>query len=266
MNFKSTCISVFIVFFIFPFLSGAKVTKRKPSNENPPLETLKEKALKEIKKIESPPPTAPNSSKENIFLKLEAPQSSSFFSNSQYWVSMKVQSFQPEGLIAIPSLGTLNLSKTSSTLMPSLEMGFQKKLDAETVAPIKIGFSAELGYASQSNALSLNSGTAISDPHLTTFLFNSGLYLSWSPTTYPLFEFFVSPQLGVVSYHQNSANDAANFSEQNSFNQLSLGAHYLLAKNKQLTAIYMQKSLNSSNDNAANIQHRNAQLGVRFLW
>ncbi|HPI40925.1 MAG TPA: hypothetical protein PLJ21_08975 [Pseudobdellovibrionaceae bacterium] len=263
---KSFFFMIFVVTAIG--LSSNAAAERKPTHSKTEgTKSLKEKALQEIQKIESQPQM--NSSQpenENIFLKLDAPKESGLFSDLQYWVSFKLQSFQPEGQVTLPSLGQLNLSKTQKSLMPSLEFGFQKQMDPLSDIPFKMGFSAELGYTSQSSPLTLNSGYTISDPNLRSFLFNTGFFLSWTPKSSPLFEFFASPQLGLVSHHQTTSKEALNFSEQTSFNQLSLGAHYKLTPLTQLTAEYIQKSLNNAKGSSLEVQHRNSQLGVRFLW
>ncbi len=148
--------------------------------------------------------------------------------------------------------------------MPSLEFGFQDPLDSNI--PLYLGWIGEFGLSSQVIPITLKNGVTVSDPTLRSLLASTGLYLSWIPEGYQNFELFISPRLGLLSYNQSSANEVVSFSEQISFHQLAVGAHYHLTHQTHITALYNQKSPNSNTNNTVNIQHRNAQLGVRYLW
>jgi len=233
-------------------------TREEAINEN---KSIDEKAYK--KTIQASEAQQANVSS---FLKLQDP-TPELRDRAWLWTfAFKMQSLEPVGTGKVSDL-TFDLQSYGKSVMPSMEFGFLlNAVDAKYVA-WSTGLSAHAGYMSQKTDLITPAGYTYADTRLTTTLASAVWANRFKLNAAPKVSFLVNPEIGAVNYTQSSTQSSiANFSQQNNFWGLGVGAEYLFNRKWAVLAQYSYREANQQEESASNLQKNNLEIGTQVTW
>lgn len=182
-----------------------------------------------------------------------------------YFTQIKLQSFQWGGRIALPVAGSVDLSTSPSSVMPTIEIGSIYKMDETTDFKMNWGLIGGLSYSTTSQDITTDSRFIIDNVRTNTVIAQFGGTLYIEPKRYSLLDFFISPRIGVASFNQSSSNELANFSQQMTFNSIGVGTHIRLIQNLSILAQWTHISMNQKNSDLE-MPQQTFEMGVTRKW
>jgi opacity protein-like surface antigen len=200
------------------------------------------------------------------FLKLEDPSPELRNRSWLYNFAFKLQGFTPLGVGQVSDT-SLNLQSYGSTVMPSIEFGFLKTAMQNDAWTWNTGLAAHAGYTSQKTNLVTPSGYSFDDARL-----NSGLISAvWTNRINNFnasnWSALVSPEYGIINYTQTASNNSlANFSQQNEYWGLALGAEYALSKKWGVLSQYSFRQASAAKREFSDLQNNNFEIGTSVVW
>jgi len=240
----------------------------------PPAETIsvREEAVKENKSIDEKAYKktiqASEAQQANVssFLKLQDP-APELRNRPWFWTfAFKMQTMEPIGTGKVASYG-FDLDSYGKGVMPSLEFGFIVNAMNGANVSWASGLSAHAGYMSQKTDLVAPNGYAFNDTRLTTTLVSAIWNNRFKPGFAPKVSFLVNPEYGFVNYTQtNNSSTLANFSQQNNFWGVGVGAEYSFTPKWALLAQYNYRDANADKAATSNLQKNNVEIGTQVTW
>lgn len=200
------------------------------------------------------------------FLKLQDP-TPELRNRSWLWTfAFKMQGLEPLGIGKVSDLN-FDLQSYGTSIMPSLEFGFLVNTVDAKYLDWSSGFSAHAGYMSQRTDLVTPNGFTYNDTRLTTTLAS----LVWTNRlklhAAPKVSFLLNPEIGYVNYTQTSIESSlANFSQQNNYWGLGVGAEYSFTRKWAVLTQYCYRDANAKNAAISNVQKNNVEIGTQVTW
>jgi opacity protein-like surface antigen len=200
------------------------------------------------------------------FLKLQDP-TPELRNRPWLWTfAFKMQSLQPLGTGKVANYD-FDLDSYGSGLMPSMDFGFLVNTVEGSKATWATGLSAHAGYMSQKTDLVAPNGYTFKDSRLTTTLlsavWNNRIKTGFAPKV----SFLLNPEIGFVNYTQtNNSSTVANFSQQNNFWGVGVGAEYSFTPKWALLAQYSYRDAETKNAETSNLQKNNVEIGTQVTW
>ncbi len=200
------------------------------------------------------------------FLKLQDP-APELRNRPWLWTfAFKLQSLQPIGTGAVANYN-FDLDSYGTGVMPSLEFGFLVNTIEGSKATWASGLTARAGYMSQKTDLVAPNGYNFKDTRLTTTLvsavWNNRIKTGFAPKV----AFLVNPEFGFVNYTQtNNSSTLVNFSQQNNFWGVGIGAEYSVTPKWALLAQYSYRDAEAKKAETSNLQKNNAEIGTQVTW
>ncbi|MBS1971099.1 MAG: outer membrane beta-barrel protein [Bdellovibrionales bacterium] len=202
----------------------------------------------------------------STFLKLQDP-APELRNRPWLWTfAFKLQSMQPLGTGTVASYN-FDLDSYGTGVMPSLEFGFLVNTVEGSKATWASGLSAHAGYMSQKTDLVAPNGYNFKDSRLTTTLvsavWNNRIKTGFAPKV----AFLFNPEIGFVNYTQtNNSSTLANFSQQNNFWGVGVGAEYSFTPKWALLAQYSYRDAEAKKAETSNLQKNNVEIGTQVTW
>lgn len=180
--------------------------------------------------------------------------------------AFKLQNLQPLGVGKVANY-SFDLESYGSSTMPSLEFGFLLNTIEGQKVTWATGLAAHGGYMSQKTDLMAPNGYNFSDTRLTTTLV-SAVWNNRFKTGYtPKLAFLVNPEYGFVNYTQtNTTSTLANFSQQNNYWGVGVGAEYFFTPKWALVAQYSYRDADAKKAEIVNLQKNNVEIGTQVTW
>lgn len=200
------------------------------------------------------------------FLKLQDP-TPELRNRPWLWTfAFKLQNLQPVGTGKVSDL-TFDLDSYGSSMMPSFEFGFLVPVVEAKYIGWSTGLSAHAGYMAQSTDLVTPAGFTYKDTRLTTTLAS----IVWSQrlqlTKAPKISFLINPEYGFVNYTQtNMDSTLANFTQQNNYWGLGVGAEYLFTRKWAVLAQYAYRDASAKESVSSGLQKDNFEIGTQVTW
>jgi opacity protein-like surface antigen len=251
-------------------VAAPKSTKKAPA---PAAEiSLREEAVKENKSIDEKAYKktiqASEAQQANVssFLKLQDP-TPELRNRPWLWTfAFKMQNLQPLGVGKVATYD-FDLDAYGNGVMPSLDFGFVYEAIQGARASWLTGLSAHAGYMSQKTDLVAPNGFTFSDTRLTTTLLSAVWNNRVKPSFAPKVSFLLSPEIGFVNYTQTNNNSTlANFSQQNNFWGVGVGAEYAFTPKWALVAQYSYRDAEAKKAETSNLQKNNVEIGTQVTW
>lgn len=254
-------------------LTAVAAPKSTKKIHTPVIETsLREEAVKENKSIDEKAYKktiqASEAQQANVssFLKLQDP-TPELRNRPWLWTfAFKMQNLQPLGTGKVANYD-FDLDSYGSGLMPSLDFGFLIEAIQGSRASWSTGLSVHGGYMSQKTDLVAPNGFTFSDTRLTTTLLSAVWNHRVKTGFAPKLSFLVNPELGFVNYTQtNNSSTLANFSQQNNFWGVGVGAEYAFTPKWALLAQYSYRDAEAKKAETSNLQKNNVEIGTQVTW
>ncbi|MGZ3795609.1 MAG: hypothetical protein ACXVB1_04555 [Pseudobdellovibrionaceae bacterium] len=199
------------------------------------------------------------------FLKLQDPAPELRDRPWLYTFALKFQNLQPLGRGKISDL-TYNLDSYGTGLMPSLEFGFLVELMENSKVSWASGLSGHVGYMAQRIDLITPNGYQFKNTRLITSLMSAVWKHRMRPSFAPKMNFLLNPEIGFVNYVQsNMESSLANFTQQNNFWGLGLGAEYSFTPKLTLLVQYSYREALSI-EKISSLQKDNLEIGTQVTW
>jgi len=200
------------------------------------------------------------------FLKLQDPTPELRDRPWLWTFAFKMQNLQPLGNGKVANYD-FDLESYGSGLMPSLEFGFLYETIHATHVTWFTGLSAHAGYMSQKTDLVAPNGFNFSNTRLTTSLLSAVWNHRLKPSIAPKVSFLVNPEIGFVNYTQtNNSSTLTNFSQQNNFWGVGVGAEYAFNPKWALLAQYSYREAEAKKSETSNLQKDNIEIGTQVTW
>lgn len=183
---------------------------------------------------------------------------------SYNWVlGVKVQNYQPTGLLTSKDTPGVQLSDISAFNMPSLEFGVLGLGNNPEKTDWSWGVLGHVGYGSQKSEVAFYTSTVEDNARLNTLL--SDLGVSFDFELGPRWGLSSSLGMGLVTYSHTGSTSFSQFSEQASFRFATLGAYANVMSRWQIFTTYSNRNL-MNNDKLIAIPTDSAELGTRLIW
>ncbi|WP_413288588.1 outer membrane beta-barrel protein [Bdellovibrio sp. HCB337] len=264
-------VSTFVLLTSISLMAAPKARKATTPAAAPEV-SVREEALKENahldQKAYKKAIQASEAQQANVssFLKLQDP-TPELRNRPWLWTfAFKMQNMQPMGTGSVSNL-TFDLESYGPSMMPSFEFGFLvNAIDAKYVS-WSTGLSAHAGYMSQSTDLVTPGGFKYEDTRLTTTLVSAVWSHRFKPTKTPKFSVLINPEYGFVNYTQtNVESTLANFSQQNNYWGLGLGAEYSFTRKWAVLAQYAYRDASEKAAVSSGLQKDNFEIGTQVTW
>lgn len=255
----------------FPVLGAPKSAAKKPVTA-PVVVSVRAEALKENKSIDEKAYRkslqASDAQQANVaaFLKLQDPTPELRDRPWLWTFAFKMQQLQPLGTGKAANYN-FALDSYGVGTMPSLEFGFLVNVIEAKRASWTTGLSAHAGYMSQKTNLVAPNGYTLDNTRLATTLVSSVLNNRFKTTYIPKMALLVNPELGFVNYTQtNSSSTIANFSQQNTYWGVGLGAEYSFTSKWAIVAQYSYRNAETKKAEISSLQKDNLEIGTQVTW
>lgn len=250
--------------FLFSFLLLSQAAFAAKAKQEAPID-LKSKALQEYQQLKGKPLPVSTDASVTGLLTLEDPRKKEITRPWNYYLGLKLQSFQASGFAANDLGENFELSRRSESLMPGLEFGVLIK--GWTYQGFKFSplVKTTASYTNQNEAVTLKSGFLIEDAYLNTAIATAGIGMNFSHEQLPGFQFETAYQLGALNYTQASTNNFANFSESAEISLFQASLLYSMNK-KWAVGIERHQREIVSQSNQVEITPVTYELGTRIQW
>jgi hypothetical protein len=200
------------------------------------------------------------------FLKLEDP-AIELRDRPWLWLfSFKVESLKPEGSGHVADT-RYPLNTYGAGVMPSIDFGMLYNAFEKSSLHWTTGLGAHAGIMSQTTEVHSSSGYVYKDARLNTTVVSGVWHNRISLQSAPKWTALVNPEYGVINYTQSSVSSSlANFSQQNSFWGLGLGAEYAVSRKWNLAAQFMHRTASAGDVAVSDIQNDNLEIGTTVVW
>lgn len=254
-------------------LTAFAAPKSKTAATPAPEETsIRDEAIKENKSIDQKAYKkaiqASEAQQANVssFLKLQDP-TPELRNRPWLWTfAFKAQTLQPLGTGKAATYN-FDLDSYGTGVMPSLEFGFLVNTVEGKNVTWASGLSAHGGYMSQKTDLVAPNGFTFNDTRLTTTLVSAVWENRFKPSFAPKIGFLLNPEIGFVNYTQtNNDSTLANFSQQNNYWGIGLGAEYSFNPKWAVLAQYSYRDAEAKKSETSNLQKNNVEIGTQVTW
>lgn len=227
---------------------------------------LREKAHQESKVDNAKPMASASEAQVNGLLILQDPYREEIRRNWKWHVGLQGQKISPLGTVAIPGITTQNLAATGSTLLPSINFGFSQNLKQMDSWLWSWGVHGQAGVSSQQHELILPSGYKPENTRLNTSLLQAGPFVALKNDRLSWLSLSLGAQIGSLAYTQTSQDGAANFAETAEIWGTSLGLHFDIAQNWQLSVESQKSQILNPEEKTISVQNESYSFGARVLW
>lgn len=249
---------LFLILFLSQTAFAAKEKQETPIS-------LKSKALQEYQQLKGKPLPISTDASVTGLLTLEDPRKKEITRPWNYYLGLKLQSFQASGS-ATNDLGEdFELSRRSESFMPGLEFGVLFK--GWTYQGFKFSplVKTTASYTNQKESVTLESGFLIEEAYLNTAIATAGIGINLSNEQLPGLQLEAAYKLGAINYTQASTNNFANFSESAEISIFQASLLYSLNEKWSVGLERQQREI-VSQSNQVEITPVTYEFGTRIQW